>query len=127
MVRCLEPSTGIFMYLNTNEERIKSIVSFSLLSLVLLFLSRTCLLYQAFAFSAESGTVNESPRLNFLQTWGGCPEEAHVTLLAFPAAISPIFQGTFRAFPNFICWPRLWSVAVCKPHPPHNEEMKETS
>lgn len=42
MVRCLEPSIGIFIYLNTNEEGIKSIVLFSSLSLALsLFLSRT--------------------------------------------------------------------------------------
>lgn len=32
VVRCLEPSIDIFIYLNTNEEGIKSIVAFSLLS-----------------------------------------------------------------------------------------------
>lgn len=41
MLRCLEPYTGTFIYLNTNEEGIKSIVLFSLLSLVLSFLSST--------------------------------------------------------------------------------------
>lgn len=98
MVRCLELSIAIFIYLNTNEKGIKSIVPFSLLSLVLsLFLSCT----RIFAFSAGCGTISESSMPNFLQSQEGCTEGASTPYIhGFPLLL---FHLDFRALPNLIC------------------------